>query len=518
MFYLSVSHHHNIIMYSGGEKESHEDTLIVQYESLQRHILDDLNRLRKTSRDNDPEAVYRFQSCINENNTHLQSLRNVKMNLENINAGDAVHNSIIQSIRSDEKTLIDVNDLLHQKIRLRDEPIIQSLIVPSSIEQYDVVGKFNDLADRVGVVEFRNISYTAELERLLNVNVFQINGVGVGADNNSSSTIDVNRVDCAAVLLQALVKDNNRAINFSKFVESDTPLMIEKLKCLMYYLVDVCRDMAENNEEVYTFITTKHYMIDPQTISLADDNTRIDVNNVFVDKYTPYNKYESKHDIAGTEDESTTYTILYINGKINHRMFDEYATHQDIWYMRCPELYALPHFIKDALGENESYIVRNVKQYNVVTNQSYNTKRVHDAEMYSKPLPVHNFLMYESCDYKTYTDTQQSDLKHLDREIAKLMSGIHYEQAIVDETLVFRAGPHNCHDNRTFQFLIEVLVCSSEGSKLYYCASNFEQQKDLNDTLECISRYSVSQLYNKLANYNFNITGPMNFHQQTRRK
>jgi hypothetical protein len=493
-------------------KESREDTLIVQYESLQRHMLDDLNRLRKTSsrpNDDDAETVYRYQSCINENNTHLQSLRNVKMNLENINDGDAVHNSIIQSLRSDEKTLIDVNDLLHQKIRLRDEPIIQSLIVPSSIEQYDVVGKFNDLADRVGVVEFRNISYTAELERLLNVNVFQING---GGANNGGGNVDVNRVDCAAVLLQALVKDNNRAINFEKFINSDTPLMIEKLKCLMYYLVDVCRDMAENNEDVYTFITTKHYMIDPKTISLGDDNTtRIDVNNVFVDKYTPYNKYESKNDIAAESDESTTYTILYINGKINHRMFDEYATHQDIWYMRCPELYALPHFIKDALGENESYIVRNVKQYNVVTNQSYNTKRVYDADMYRKPLPMHNFLMYESCDYKTYTDTQQSDLKHLDREIAKLMSGIHYEQAIVDETLVFRAGPHNCHDNRTFQFLIEVLVCSSEGSKLYYCASNFEQQKDLNDTLECISRYSVSQLYNKLANYNFNITGPMNF-------
>ncbi|AAF33582.1 ORF52 [Spodoptera exigua multiple nucleopolyhedrovirus] len=524
MFNLSVLSHPsftpNKIM---SVKESGEDTLIVQYESLQRHILDDLNKLRKMTtssrrskdiRDDDDDddgadtdIVYRYQSCINENNRHLQSLRNVKMNLENINDGDAVYNSIIQSLRSDEKTLIDVNDLLHQKIRLRDEPIVQSLIVPSSIEQYDVVGKFNYFADRVGIVEFRNISYTAQLERLLNINVFQINGVAA----NGGGNVDVNRVDCAAVLLQALIKDNNRAINFDKFINSDTPLMIEKLKCLMYYLVDVCRDMADNNEDVYTFINTKHYMIDPKTISLGDDNTRLDVNNVFVDKYTPYNKYESKNDIVAKSDESTTYTILYINGKINHRMFDEYATHQDIWYMRCPELYALPHFIKDALGENESYIVRNVKQYNVVTNQSYNTKRVYDADMYSKPLPVHNFLMYESCDYKTYTDTQQSDLKHLDREIAKLMSGIHYEQAIVDETLVFRAGPHNCHDNRTFQFLIEVLVCSSEGSKLYYCASNFEQQKDLNDTLECISRYNISQLYNKLANYNFNLTGPMNF-------
>ncbi|QNV47799.1 hypothetical protein [Alphabaculovirus altersperidaniae] len=500
-------------MYSGDIKN--ENASVVQYEALQRHVFDDLKKLHSFNDVGSSKSVYgKYRACIDEFDSHLQSLRNVKINLENVNDGDAVYDTIIASIHSDEQTLIDLKNLLHEKIRFHEKltaataessPLLQT--IPSTIQQYDVIGKFNDLADRVGVMEFRNISYTAELEHLLNINVFKLDYDDTNDDTNG---VNLNRVDCAAVLLQALIKDNNRAINLDKFIGSDTPLMVEKLKCLMYYLVEVCREMADNNEDVYTFINTTHYIIDPKFISLGDDRTRINVDNVFVDKYTPYNKYESKNDIV--DEESTTYTILYINGKINDRMFDEYATHQDIWYMRCPELYALPHFIKNELGENESYIVRNVKQYNVVTNQSYNTKRVYDADAYSKPLPVHNFLMYESCDYKTYSDTQQSDLKHLDREIAKLMSGIHYEQAIVDEMLVFRSGPHNCHDNRTFQFLIEVLVCSSENSKLYYCASNFEQQKDLNDTLECISHYTVSQLYNKLANYNFNITGPMNFY------
>ncbi|AXU41652.1 PARG [Spodoptera eridania nucleopolyhedrovirus] len=497
-------------MYGGSE--SHENTLIVQYESLQRHILADLQKFIKSKKFNSGEEekpLNRYRDFISKFNTHLQALRNVKMNLENINTGDDVHNSIIASVHSDEKTLMDLNKLL--QIFLLDEPPIQSssFAVPKSVKQYDVIYKLNNLADKVGIMEFRNVPYIAQLEHLLNVNVFQLGR----DDGDGEGSFDLNRVDCAAVLLQALIKDNNRAINFDTFINSDTPIVVEKLKCLLFYLIDICREMAEKVDDVYTFITTKHYVIDPKTISLGDNHNRIDVNNVFVDKYTPYNKYESKDDII---DESTTYTILYINGKINDRMFDEYATHRDIWYMRCPELYALPHFIKEPLGENESYIVRNVRQYNVVTNQSYNTKRVHDAEMYNKSLPVHNFLMYESCDYKTYTDAQQSDLKHLDREIAKLMSGVHYEQALVDETLVFRAGPHNCHDNRTFQFLIEVLVCSNENSKLYYCASNFEQQKDLNDTLECLMRYTVSQLYNKLANYNFNITGPMNFQRSHR--
>nr|ACA02608.1 unknown [Spodoptera frugiperda multiple nucleopolyhedrovirus]QRN46163.1 Sf51 [Spodoptera frugiperda multiple nucleopolyhedrovirus]QWS70805.1 hypothetical protein [Spodoptera frugiperda multiple nucleopolyhedrovirus] len=476
------------------------ESLISQYTSVQKRIINTLKLIVDYKNNNDDiETLHDYKEYIKENNNYLQTLRIVKMNLENINDGNSKR--IIENLEDDEKTLIGVNDLLHRKIRNASSATLPSSFVPNIIQQYNVIDKLNDLVDKVGFFEFRNTPYAAELERLMNVNVFQI---------RLHNRVNLNRLDCAAIILQALIKENNRSIDFSKFVHGDSPLMLEKLKCLLYYVFEVCKFMVENDEVALTTpISIHHYIIDPKTISLGDNYTNINIDNVFVDKFAPYNKYE-----AAEVEESTTYTILYINGNINDRMFDEYATHQDVWYMKCPELYVLPHFIKDKLGENESYIIHNVKQYNILTNQSYNTKRVHDAEMYNKPLPMQNFLIYESCDYKTYTDIDQSDIKHLDREIAKLMSGIHYEQATSSNTsLIFRSGPHNCHDNRTFQFLIEVLVCSNEGSKLYYCASNFEQQNELNDTLECIQNYTVSQLYNKLANYNFNTTGPMNFYR-----
>lgn len=478
-----------------------EDALLVQYTSVQRLVLDNMWTVNNYS-DDEIRNVKKYKQIIDNINGHLQSLRNVKMSLENLNDGQDASRRVIESMHSDERTMTNLNDLLHRKIRLHDAPIPIRGVAPNMMHEYDVISILNQLADQVGVLEFRNLPYSDELEYLLNVNVFEVQLL---------HDTDLNRVDCAAIVLQALIKNNNRVVNFDNIVKSEAPLMLEKLKCLLHYLVCVCQMLeAKNETELATPITIKHHLIDPKTIALGDNHTRIDIENVFVDKYTPYHKYENKDDVTPTE-----FTILYVNGKVGAHAFDDNASHEDLWYMKCPELFVLPNFIRNTLADNESYVVRNVKQYNVLTNVSYNTKRVYDAESYQS-LPMHNFLMYESCDYKMHTDAVQSDLEHLNREIAKLMSGVRYEQVVTDEQLVFRAGPYNCHDNRTFQFLIEVLVCMHENSKLYYCASNFEQQKELNDTLEAISTYTVGQLYNKLANYNFNTTGPMNFYRETR--
>ncbi|AAZ38224.1 ORF-58 [Agrotis segetum nucleopolyhedrovirus A] len=475
-----------------------ENTLVAQYASVQRQVLDNIKEINVYS-DDEPGSVQMYRQIINNINAHLQSLRNVKLNLESTNDGQIDTQTILNCIDSDERTLVDLIDLLHRKIRLHDAPIAIRAAAPNMVREYDVISTINQMADQVGALEFRNLSYTAELEYLLNVNIFDV---------SLKNHTDLNRVDCAAIILQALIKNNNRKIDFEQIVNSESPLMLQKLKCLLYYVVDVCELISTKDDVMTINIIIKHHEIDPNTIGLADNMMRINTENVFVDKYTPYHKYENTN-----ESDSTAFTILYVSGKVGSHAFDESATHEDLWYMKCPELYVLPHFIRKALTDNESYAVHNLKQYNVLANVSYNVKRVNDAESYES-LPLHNFLMYESCDYKLHTDAVQSDLMHLDREIAKMMSGVRFEQAITNEQLIFRAGPYNCHDNRTFQFLIELLVCMHEESKLYYCASNFEQQKELNDTIEAISTYTVSQLYNKLANYNFNTTGPMNFYRK----
>lgn len=476
---------------------SENNILFEQYVNVQNDILENINEIIEN---NNEDAVHTYRQIITNLNKHLQSIRNVKLNLQNVNDGESSSLKVLQSIESDETTLVDLTDLLHRKIRLRDPPLVVRPI--DMLRSYDVIGILNDLADRVSVVEFRNIPYVEELEYLMSVDIFEIQ-LKYGSD--------LNRIDCAAIALQALVKRNNRNVNFEKFTESDSPLMLEKLKCLLHYILEVCRMINEKEDDVLVApIIVKHYIIDPKTISFGSNNNAINIENVSVEKYAPYHKYDNRN---STISPSVQYTVLYVSGKVGEQIFDENASHFDLWCMKCPELYVLPHFIHNTLSDNESYVIRDVKQYNVLANSSYNTKRVYDSEAYDEPLPLLNFLMYESCDYKIHTNAVQSDLSHLNREIAKLMSGVRYEQVLTDDTLVFHTGPYNCHDNRTFQFLIEVLVCASENSKLNYCASNFEQQKELNDTLEAISGYTIGMLYNKLANYNFNTTGPMNFYR-----
>lgn len=475
-------------------KNEFNNTLLEQYANIQNEILENINKVDNNEEGEDKVQTYR--QIIQNLNKYLQSVRNVKLNVQTLDKENNL--KVLQSIQSDESTLVDLTDLIHRKIRLHDPPLI---VRPGDmLRSYDVISTLNDLADRVSVLEFRNIPYVEELEYLMSVDIFDI---------RLKYNCDLNRIDCVAIILQALIKRNNRNVNFEKFIESDSPIMIEKLKCVLHYILDSCRLLNEKDESLLiTPISIKHYIIDPKTISFGSNNNLINVENVSVEKYAPYHKYEVKKSTSSVE-----YTVMYVTGKVGEKLFDENASHFDLWCMKCPELYVLPHFIHNTLSDNESYVIRDVKQYNVLTNSSYNTKRVYDAEAYDSPLPLCNFLMYESCDYKIHVNAVQSDLSHLNREIAKLMSGVRHEQVLTDETLVFYTGPYNCHDNRTFQFLIEVLVCASENSKLEYCASNFEQQKELNDTLEAISSYTIGMLYNKLANYNFNTTGPMNFYR-----
>ncbi|AIE47826.1 poly ADP-ribose glycohydrolase [Peridroma alphabaculovirus] len=491
--------------------DSDDGTVLAQYVSLQEQLVETAEKLLMY--EDNPSNIDHFRSYMQAFNVHLQTLRDIRLRITNFIGPDFDRDRIVQCLDSDEQSVLDMCALIKMKIELHKPPLeifgtLPSL--PTTMQSYDVMGMFNDFADQLGVLEFRNIDYVVELEHLMNVNVYDV---------RLRDGTHLDRVDCAAIITQALLKDNNRALNFEKIKAGETQLVREKLKCLLHYILYICEriakerknnmDWAETTSELLAPIVIKHHMIDAKTIRLGDDATRIDRDSVEVCKYQSYHRYEQDRLVTMRD-----YTILYVDGKVGAHAFDDSATHEDLWYMQCPELFVLPHFIKRPLGDHESYVVKDAMQYNVLSTMMYNTTRVYDVEAYNVR-PLRNFLMYESCDYKVRENLVQSDVEHLNREIAKMMSGVSAEQ-ICDSQLVFHAGPYNCHDNRTFQFLIELLVCAHEGSKLSYCAANYEQQKELNDTVEAVSTYSVAGLYEALANYNFNTTGPMNFYRAAR--
>jgi Poly (ADP-ribose) glycohydrolase (PARG) len=471
------------------------DVSLTHYVSVQNKLIADTNEAILYS--DDAENVYHFRGMIDSLSHQVQLLRHIKINVVNY-TDIAERDQIIKCLDSDERSVLDIRDLLEKRIQLHvTRP---TLATPNSMMvTYDVMDTLNNWADAVGVIELRNMPYVPEMEHLLTIDTYKVRPP-------SATTID--RIVCAAIIFQALLRKNSRIVDFSRITSSDQPIMLEKLKCILMYVLQILEMLKNKSSELEIPITIRHHVIDPNTIRIGENSTPINVNNVDVDVYAPYHRYDSESKIKPYQ-----FTVVYVQDKIGSRAYDLDAAYEDVWFMKCPELYAIPCFARNLLGDNESYALINIKQSNVLTTYAYNTKRVFDNDAY-KDLAYNNFLMYRSCDYKTGTDINQADLAHLNREIGKMMSGVRYEQTLSTVQLEFRTSPHNCNDNRTFQFLIELLVCMAENARLYYCASNAEQEQELNDTLETIQNFSVSQLYNKLTNYNFNTTGAMNFYKQ----
>lgn len=479
-------------------------SLLLQYEWLQEDLL--LYTEESGHVADEYEQVPYFTDVIQKLQDLYSHYTSIKTNLIDIDIEmyATERNNLQKCLDSDGRVIVDTVDLLKRRIQLHDLSPIMGPAPPNLVMEFNVIEKFNVWADTLGVLEFRNVPYDAELDHLLNIDQFEIK---LNQDNA------LNRIDCAGLILQALIRHNIKHIDFSDILTISTPLMHEKLKCVLHYVLDVCEMLQDKDadSELAIPITIQHHIIEPKTIALASDHSRINVDDVQVDKYVQYHRYQK--DVTTTAND---YTIIYVKNKVGQGVFADAAPYESIWYMRCPEMYVLPKFINRTLGHNESYVVRDIKQYNVLTTLTYTTKRALDAESY-RTMPMHNFLMYEACDNRVQVESLPNDLPDLNREIAKLMSGVYYEQAIFNgEKLVFRGSPFICSKNRTFQFLIELLVCLHNGSKYQYCASNYEQQTELNNARETLRYYTISQLYNKLSNYNPNQSGASNLYRESR--
>ncbi|AUV65328.1 PARG [Alphabaculovirus myunipunctae] len=481
-----------------------ENELFAQYVSLQTQLLSDTSEIVKY--DDVEDSVFIFMALNDSLKKYLDTLRELKMKIVNFVHVDD-RDALLRIANTDELTILDEIDLINRKLQLISSLSSSSSSLLSSsqilksdsmLATYDVVTTMNDWADRVGILEFRDLSYRAEMEHLLSLNIYDI----------ELTEQSIGRIECAAIIFQALIRNNSRILDFKEIVSGEQPIMIEKHKCIMYYLVCVFEMMKRRDSELDTPITIRHHVIDRKTVKITDDVQTLKPNDFVVDVFAPYRRYDTNRARRPYQ-----YTVVYVQDKIGSRAFGVDTNYEDVWFMKCPELYAMPRFVRKVLGDDESYAFCNLKQYNVMTTYNYNTRRVQDADAYTV-MPMFNFLMYQSCAYRVGTDLYEPDIDYLNREIYKLLSGVRYEQVVSSAQLEFFTSPHNCNDNRTYQFLIEVLVCAHENCRLHYCASNAEQQRELNDTMEAIQTYSVSHLYNSLVNYNFNTTGPMNFYKE----
>lgn len=368
------------------------------------------------------------------------------------------------------------------------------------------------------VLQQEDFKYQVEFEISLRINM---------SDINLYRGVDLNRLHCMSIILQAFFLDNVEGLDFKQIKENDTPLKRQKIICLFSYFITMFGYMNRQQcLELYKPIVIQHASATFDDIELIRTvNKFVDVSKINVEEFSKTHKYYKYRSF-----KSYDLIVDYADQKLGSSALTDSANYEDIMFMKYPELYGVSYIVNrnkdDVFGDTDSYLISNIIQFNIVENAQQESRQLNSAADLFGIIFV-NIVVFESCDLKTHLGSFQSEKSHLDRMILKLYSGLllnrnsrrinnnNEDQPDACIRLHAGAGINDCTDNKTFQFLIEVLVCSVLNYELCYCVRSSEQLSELNDTVEALGYMDVAQLYFRLVNYDFETTGPINFRTET---
>ncbi len=516
------------------------DNLIIKYVSLQDTVLATFNDLHNAANDFTTNST-RFSSILSRFRQHQQSFRDLKLTLNNNKSLAATRNSLLDSIYDDEKTINEAVEILKQIInspitRTKTADVtsttattetfagLYATAAPTTTNEYNYIKFIDVMREYVGEARAAELLYSQNLNE--EDFKYQVEFDIILKKHVDNITLfrntDLNRVDCLIIITQAFFLNNIRDLDFAEIKQNDTPIKREKLICLFTYFITMFEYIRNTNSSLHEPIIIQHNQATFEDIELIrTTNKSVDPSKVNIEEFTAIHKY-FKHRTFKSYD----LILDYAEKKIGLHSLTDSANYEDIMFMKYPELYGVAYLVNKhntkVFGDYDSYLLSNIIQFNIVENARYQSKHVNSAANLFGVINV-NIVAFESCDLKAHLGSMQSDKTHLDRMILKLYSGLlhnrntrRFNNNVEDEKdAVIRlhagTGINDCTENKTFQFLIELLVCSVLNYQLCYCVRNFEQLCELNDTLEAMGRMNVAELYFKLVNYDFKATGPFNF-------
>ncbi|WBB27204.1 PARG [Mythimna sequax nucleopolyhedrovirus] len=401
------------------------------------------------------------------------------------------HDYLINCAESDLEVIRKFLILLNNTRSTMNIQNVATIAQPDLIKEYNVLELFRQWGDQLNELDFKNVSYEKELQYLLIMDQFQI---------KLKDKRYLDRIECAALITQALIRQQIKHINFSDIINYRDEDTKQKLSCILHYILNVC-EMMQNKDVTLTNvpITIKHNVIDKSLITIANNFKRINTSDITVEKFVQYHRYRSN-----PESKSNEYRILFVDGKVGDSVYGDRFNYESIVFMRCPEMYVLPKFINHQLGNMESYSVLDIKQYNVLTSTMKGAKRASDASSY-RQLTMYNFIMHNG---------YANELPQLDDEISKLYSGVYFEQLPLQNTqAIFKNISFMIKGNKEFQFLIDALVCLHLESRYEFCSTNEEEMLSLKYAIKFLETYTISELYNKLSNYDMNVSAAVNLNK-----
>nr|WNA17442.1 parg [Alphabaculovirus mabrassicae] len=443
---------------------------------------------------NEKDKATRLTSTINTLHDLQQTFKIMFLKLKDIKEIQIKrdHDYLINCAESDIEVIRKFLIILNNKqatIRIEN---VATIAQPDLIKEYNVLELFRQWGDQLNELEFKNVSYEKELQYLLVMDQFQI---------KLKNKIYLDRIECAALIVQALIRRQIRHIDFTEIVNYSDEDTKQKLSCILHYILNVCEMMQNKDVTLISVpITIKHNIIDKSLITIAKNFKRINTKDITVEKFVQYHRYRSN-----PEAKSNEYSILFVDGKVGNSVYGDRFNYESIVFMRCPEMYVLPKFINHQLGNMESYTVLDIKQYNVLTSTIKGAQRALDAPSY-KTLTLHNFIMHNG---------YANELPRLDNEISKLYSGVYFEQLTLqnNEQAIFKNISFMIKGNKEFQFLIDALVCLHLEGRYEFCSTNEEEMLSLKYAIKFLETYTISELYNKLSNYDMHVSAAVNLNK-----
>nr|ACI43907.1 P52 [Ophiusa disjungens nucleopolyhedrovirus] len=423
-----------------------------------------------------------FRDLSDKLRSYIQSVRDYKIKLKNVS-------SAMKAIKADEASLTGMLDVL-----IKSSDATKNLNFESKT---DSMAEWAAMVDKTDSFELANATNIGEqLDTLLNMG----RDAMVMAPDGT-----VDRVVCAAIVAQALFKDrfDENELSFTKIVNGvaypdDSAIYTEKLKCLLYYLKCVCEQMklgrssAVMNEPIR--LVRRAVDADDNPVHMYNYSNRMIVAEDVEIHVDANNNAKPR---ANAEPSDRDYFVLYCNKRLGATALAAYATSEDVWFMRCPELYALRYFKRQSDLTEHSIVLQNVMQYNVVKEASFNSKRQNGTKAFV------NFVAYDA--YERHLRHFMDDPQYVDQTLKKMLAAVRYAQNSSPAKVTFHAN-----DNGTFMFLLQVLAAQIAESRITFSVMNAEIKHDLDLAAAELVEYTIAGLYERLYNYNFNATGQSN--------
>lgn len=325
----------------------------------------------------------------------------------------------------------------------------------------------------------------------------------------------LNRLDCAAVVAKVLLTPSltDSKLSFEKIKTGTRPAMRAKLKALVEYVATICALMRSDTKNILQskVYASKTLVQTPKIEMVVESETIVDTNRVTIKRFDrDYNFAETtSEDVIG----------LYLVSDFNESPTTESLNDADVQFFRFPELFAVLQHLKLTNDRgDETCFIGNLIQYNFMRHAAPMLEYMYNAFEYDAGINYVNFTLIFSNDLSLHPASNENDVDHLNREINRLAANLcEYNKSAdndSDDDSTFFAGPFGETRNRVFQFLIELLVTSACGYRMFYRAgADAETETQIEQALMAIgdAKLSAAKLYTKLVNYNFRVEAYENF-------